>query len=314
MIVLTEYQKTVEIPEALRSYMEQNEVNQAEISRISGVGTAQINHIYQGKITIPNNSAKGYTEIKDKYYIALCNAIKFPLKQEVWKHFNTYNFKQAINRIKASREAKERFTIDGDTGTGKSHACREYMKKYPSETYIVTCSAIENSKEFAKNIAEVVGVSTQGTAGTITKEVIKKLTKNCDDALLIIDEAEHIEKKSGYINIIKSLADGLENKAAFGLVGMGINAILQKGYERNKQNFRQTARRFGLREFFEEDITEDIECICEDLGITSKSAQNWLKNRIKNFGDLEIIIKEAFKESEKTGEIITDRLLKTLHI
>ena len=298
-MILNEYQKTTEIPEALRRYMEETGHTQADISRVSGVGASYLNHIAQGKMIVSNKN--GGSEIKDKYYLMLCEAIQYPLKQEVWRHFNTYNFKQSINRIKSARTEKLRFTIDGDTGAGKTHACREYQKKYPKETYIVTCSAIENSKEFAKNIAEAVDVSTIGTAGTIIKEVIKKLTKQCDNALLIIDEAEHIEKKSGYINIIKALADGLENKVAFGLVGMDINKILQNGYERNKQNFRQT-------------ITEDIENICEDLGITSKNAQNWLKNRIKNFGDLEIIIKEAFKEAEKTNEPITDKLLKTLEL
>ena len=311
-MILNEYQKTTEIPEALRRYMEETGHTQADISRVSGVGASYLNHIAQGKMIVSNKN--GGSEIKDKYYLMLCEAIQYPLKQEVWRHFNTYNFKQSINRIKSARTEKLRFTIDGDTGAGKTHACREYQKKYPKETYIVTCSAIENSKEFAKNIAEAVDVSTIGTAGTIIKEVIKKLTKQCDNALLIIDEAEHIEKKSGYINIIKALADGLENKVAFGLVGMDINKILQNGYERNKQNFRQTARRFNLREKLDNDITEDIENICEDLGITSKNAQNWLKNRIKNFGDLEIIIKEAFKEAEKTNEPITDKLLKTLEL
>ena len=311
-MILNEYQKTTEIPAALRRYMEETGHTQADISRVSGVGASYLNHIAQGKMIVSNKN--GGSEIKDKYYLMLCEAIQYPLKQEVWRHFNTYNFKQSINRIKSARTEKLRFTIDGDTGAGKTHACREYQKKYPKETYIVTCSAIENSKEFAKNIAEAVDVSTIGTAGTIIKEVIKKLTKQCDNALLIIDEAEHIEKKSGYINIIKALADGLENKVAFGLVGMDINKILQNGYERNKQNFRQTARRFNLREKFDNDITEDIENICEDLGITSKNAQNWLKNRIKNFGDLEIIIKEAFKEAEKTNEPITDKLLKTLEL
>ena len=311
-MILNEYQKTTEIPEALRRYMEETGHTQADISRVSGVGASYLNHIAQGKMIVSNKN--GGSEIKDKYYLMLCEAIQYPLKQEVWRHFNTYNFKQSINRIKSARTEKLRFTIDGDTGAGKTHACREYQKKYPKETYIVTCSAIENYKEFAKNIAEAVDVSTIGTAGTIIKEVIKKLTKQCNNALLIIDEAEHIEKKSGYINIIKALADGLENKVAFGLVGMDINKILQNGYERNKQNFRQTARRFNLREKFDNDITEDIENICEDLGITSKNAQNWLKNRIKNFGDLEIIIKEAFKEAEKTNEPITDKLLKTLEL
>ena len=311
-MILNEYQKTTEIPEALRRYMEETGHTQADISRVSGVGASYLNHIAQGKMIVSNKN--GGSEIKDKYYLMLCEAIQYPLKQEVWRHFNTYNFKQSINRIKSARTEKLRFTIDGDTGAGKTHACREYQKKYPKETYIVTCSAIENSKEFAKNIAEAVDVSTIGTAGTIIKEVIKKLTKQCDNALLIIDEAEHIEKKSGYINIIKALADGLENKVAFGLVGMDINKILQSGYERNKQNFRQTARRFNLREKFDNDITEDIENICEDLGITSQNAQNWLTNRLTNFGDLEIIIKEAFKEAEKTNEPITDKLLKTLEL
>ena len=310
-MILNEYQKSTEIPEAFRKYMEETGHTQADISRVSGVGTSYLNHIAQGKMIVPNKN--GGSVINDKYYIALCKAINFSLKQEVWRHFNTYNFKQSINRIKSARAENLRFTIDGDTGAGKTHACREYKKNYPKDPYIVTCSAIENSKEFAKNIAETVEVSILGTAGKIIKEVIKKLTK-CENALLIIDEAEHIEKKSGYINIIKALADGLENKVAFGLVGMDINKILQNGYDRNKQNFRQTTRRFNLREKFDNDIIEDIERICEDLGITNKNAQNWLKNRIKNFGDLEIIIKEAFKESEKTGEPITDRLLKTLEL
>ena len=252
-MILNEYQKTTEIPEALRRYMEETGHTKADISRVCGVGASYLNHIAQVKMIVSNKN--GGSEIKDKYYLMLCEAIQYPLKQEVWRHFNTYNFKQSINRIKSARTEKLRFTIDGDTGAGKTHACREYQKKYPKETYIVTCSAIENSKEFAKNIAEAVDVSTIGTAGTIIKEVIKKLTKQCDNALLIIDEAEHIEKKSGYINIIKALADGLENKVAFGLVGMDINKILQNGYERNKQNFRQTARRFNLREKFDNYIT-----------------------------------------------------------
>lgn len=259
-MILNEYQKSTEIPEAFRKYMEETGHTQADISRVSGVGTSYLNHIAQGKMIVPNKN--GGSVINDKYYIALCKAINFSLKQEVWRHFNTYNYKQSINRIKSARAEHLRFTIDGDTGAGKTHACREYKKNYPKDTYIVTCSAIENSKEFAKNIAETVEVSTLGTAGKIIKEVIKKLTK-CENALLIIDEAEHIEKKSGYINIIKALADGLENKVAFGLVGMDINKILQNGYDRNKQNFRQTARRFNLREKFDNDIIEDIVRIWE---------------------------------------------------
>lgn len=135
----------------------------------------------------------------------------------------------------------------------------------------------------------------------------------CDNPILIIDEAEHIGKKTGYINIIKTLADGLDGKVGFLLVGMGINEILKKGYERNKQNFRQTARRFGRRENLITDITEDIDKICSTLEL-SQTVANWLKKRVQNFGDLEIIIKDAFAEAEKSNQAVNVELLNTLYI
>ena len=305
MTKLTEFQKLTIIPQQIAKYFENTGGNQAQLSRDSKVGEAYISQIMQGKTHI------GSTEIKDKYYVDLCKAIGYQLKMEVWRHFNTQNFKQMIPTIMESRVEKERFTIDGDTGSGKSHACREYKMKFPMRTYVVTCSAVENSKEFAKNIAEVVGVDSFGTAGTIIKKVIDKLKKE-DDVILIIDEAEHIGKKSGYIHVIKSLADGLDRTVSVGLVGMGINKILQDGYEKNKQNFRQTSRRFCNRELLETSIQEDVYKTCEELGLKEESVKKWFANRVRNFGELEVYIKKAFKEAAKSGDKITVSFLNTL--
>lgn len=305
MTKLTEFQKLTTIPQEINRYFTETGGNQAQLSRDSKVGEAYVSQIMQGKTHI------GTTAIKDKYYMDLCRTIGFALKIEVWRHFNTQNFKHIIPKIEENRREKERFTIDGDTGTGKSHALKKYKIKFPVETYVVTCSAVENSKEFAKNIAEVVGVETFGTAGTIIKKVVKKLLSE-DDAILLIDEAEHIGKKSGYVNIIKSLADGLERKVSFGIVGMGINKILVDGYEKNKQNFRQTARRFCNRETLESNIREDIMKTCEEIGISEESVKNWFANRVRNFGELEVYIRKTFKEAEKSGEKITTKFLSTI--
>lgn len=305
MTKLTEFQKLTTIPQEINRYFTETGGNQAQLSRDSKVGEAYVSQIMQGKTHI------GTTAIKDKYYMDLCRTIGFALKIEVWRHFNTQNFKHIIPKIEENRREKERFTIDGDTGTGKSHALKKYKIKFPVETYVVTCSAVENSKEFAKNIAEVVGVETFGTAGTIIKKVVKKLLSE-DDAILLIDEAEHIGKKSGYVNIIKSLADGLEGKVSFGIVGMGINKILVDGYEKNKQNFRQTARRFCNRETLESNIREDIMKTCEEIGISEEGVKNWFANRVRNFGELEVYIRKTFKEAEKSGEKITTKFLSTI--
>lgn len=305
MTKLTEFQKLTTIPQEINRYFSETGGNQAQLSRDSKVGEAYVSQIMQGKTHI------GTTAIKDKYYIDLCRTIGFTLKIEVWRHFNTQNFKHIIPKIEENRREKERFTIDGDTGTGKSHALKKYKMKFPVGTYLVTCSAIENSKEFAKNIAEVVGVETFGTAGSIIKKVVKKLESE-SDAVLLIDEAEHIGKKSGYVNIIKSLADGLEGKVSFGIVGMGINKILTDGYEKNKQNFRQTARRFCNRETLESNIREDVMKTCEEIGITEENVKNWFANRVRNFGELEVYIRKTFKEAEKSGEKISTKFLSTI--
>lgn len=311
MTKLTDFQKTTTIPDALFRYMDEKKLNKADIGRLSGVSATVLNYVFKRETVIPNQS--GGSEIKDLYYQKLCRAIGFTLKIEVWRHFNTQNFKQIIPAIEENRREKERFTIDGDTGSGKSHALKKYKMKFPVGTYVVTCSAVENSKEFAKNIADIVGVETFGTAGTIIKRVIIKL-ENEADAILMIDEAEHIGRKSGYINIIKSLADGLEGKVSFGMVGMGINKILTDGYEKNKQNFRQTARRFCNRETLETNIREDVYKTCEELGLKEENVKNWIANRVRNFGELEVYIRKIFKEAGKSSEKITVSFLNTLDL
>jgi DNA transposition AAA+ family ATPase len=307
MIKLNDYQKTIEIPQAIRVYLEEKQASQAQLCKSSGVGEAYVSMILQGKTHI------GKTAIKDKYYLNLCSFIGYSLTLEIWRHFNTQNFKTIINQLKKVRETKGRLALDGDTGAGKSYACKKYQQKYPTGTYLITCLALENSKEFAINIAEVVGVETYGTAGRIIKRVVKKLLKE-DNPILIIDESEHIDKKSGYINIIKSLADLLEGKVPIVLIGMDISNILQKKwYDRNKQVFKQTARRFSKRVKCSETITRDVEMICEELGVTNKPAQKWLMNRIKNFGELMELLVAAIEEAAKIKEPVTIKLLNSIY-
>lgn len=308
--MLNDLQKTKLIPEAILNYMTVNNVSKAELSRVSKVETTKMNYICKGETVVPNQN--GGTEIKDKYYIAICNIIGFQLEdQKKWRHFNTDNFKAIISQIKEIRENKDRGTVDGDTGAGKSYGCEMYQKRFPHNTFLVKCDPIENSKEFARSLAEVVRVEDHGTAGAIIKRVCNKLL-SLDDVLLIIDESEHIKSKSGYINIIKSLADRLENKVSLVLCGMDINDILQKASDKHKQNFRQSARRFSNRMKCYEDISADVKKIATELGFNAHCA-NWLALRMKNFGELKVIVTAALQESEKSQEPITITLLESLY-
>lgn len=302
---LSSHQKT-EIANKLKEYLSEKELSQAQFCKISDIGEAYVSHIIQGKNKI------GKTEIKDKYYLSICKAIDYTIDIKIWRHFNTDNFKMMINKLKWARANAERLVLDGDTGAGKSYTCKKYKQVYPVNTFLIKCDPNDNCKEFSKSIAEEVGVETYGTTSAIIKRVCKKLL-TLENACIIIDEAEHVEKKLGYINIFKSMADKLEDEVPFVIVGMDIIKILKKGYEKRKQNFRQTARRFSKRERCDEDIREDIYKICEELGIKNKPVQNFLANRIKNFGELKAIIVDAIEEATKTNKPVSLQLVKTLY-
>lgn len=302
---LIDYQKLTEIPQAIRRYLDEKNISQSQLAKNAGVGEAYVTQILSGKTHI------GKTQIKDKYYLDLSKSVGYNVEIQKWRHFNTLNFQMQYTSVKKARTHKTRLVIDGDTGSGKSYFCEAYKKINPNNTFVVKCLAVENSKEFAKNIAGVVGAKQTGTAGEIVKNIANKLC-SLEDAVLLIDEAEHIGNKSGYINIIKSLADLLEDKVAFVLIGMGISGILQRGFDRNKQNFRQTARRFAKRVQCLDDIQQDIRNICNELSITNKHVQNWLTNRIHNFGELKTLLLDAMDESEKTGLAITTQMLNEL--
>lgn len=310
--MLTNEQKTILIPEAVERFMaEKGGMTQPELARISGVGVSYIHYILKRETVIPNQS--GGTAIKPKYYERLAECVGLKLNDAPsWKHFHTQNFRAIIEQIEEVRAEKGRGTIDGDTGSGKSHSLKMYQKANPTNTFIVKCFADENAKEFAINIAETVGEKTHGTAGAIIKRVCKKLN-SMDHAILIIDEAEHIKSRSGYINIVKSLADRLEGITSLMLCGMEINDILQKSSDRHKQNFRQTARRFSKRMRCSEDITEDIRCIAQEYDFSPACAE-WLCKRMRNFGELEYMVTSVLKESRLINKPVSVALLNSFYI
>lgn len=127
MTKLSIFQKTEQIPVAVERYMENTGAKQPDVAKISGVGLTYVNQILQRKTHI------GKTAIKDVYYLGLAKAIGLDIRVSYWQHFDTANFQQIINKIKEVRESGERATIDGDTGSGKTHALRQYITRYPQQ-------------------------------------------------------------------------------------------------------------------------------------------------------------------------------------
>lgn len=304
MTKLTQIQRTKEIPEAMQRFLDERGVKQPEIVRLSGVNKATVNLIGRG---IEYN---GSTLIADKYYEKIAHAIGYKLEKAYWQHFNTFNFKQAILTFENARKNKERRGIDGDTGLGKSYAAQAYKMKYPKIVTLVKCDEVANTKEFVISLAEQLNAPAIGTKNRILKEVVKKL-KDKEEAFLIIDEFEN--SKKGIIPVIKYLADELEGVVPVVVLGIDVEKMLSKNAAKRKQGFIQVNRRWSFGwTFFNPDISEDIQKICDTVGIESKNVVNWLNARVRDFDSLKNIITAALIESEKSNEPITTELLTEL--
>jgi transcriptional regulator with XRE-family HTH domain len=306
MAKLTQIQKLDLIPSAIEAYLSENSTTQVALAKLAGIDKAYVNQIAK------SNEFIGKAKIADKYYEAISLAIGYKLEKTYWQHFNTFNFKQSIITFENAREKKIRLGVDGDTGLGKSYAADMYKRKFPTQVFLVKCSGIENSKEFAINLATEVGVTTTGTKGAIIKRVCEKIKNLGDNPMLIIDEFEN--SKAGNIPTVKTIADELQGYAAVVVIGIDVQKMLKKGSESRKNGFIQTNRRwsFGWTNL-DPSIAEDIARICEELGITNKPAINWLISRVKDFGSLNNICTTALEEAEISGQEVTISLLNELY-
>jgi hypothetical protein len=130
--------------------------------------------------------------------------------------------------------------------------------------------------------------------------------------MLIVDEFEN--SKAGNIPTIKTIADELEGFAAVVVIGIDVQKMLTKGAERRKNGFVQTNRRWSFSwTYFDPSIAEDIELICNEIGITNKPAQNWLKTRVRDIDSLKNVCVAALEEAEKTETEVTISLLNELY-
>lgn len=306
MANLTQKQKTEVIPAAIARYFNENNANQVALAQLAGIDKTYVNQIAQGKTHI------GSTEIKDKYYKAIARAIGLKIVPEYWQHFNTWNFKQGILALEKAKANKERVGIDGDTGLGKTYLSTVFKRKYAKTVILVKCSGIENSKEFAVNFATACGADTIGTKGKLIKNACTKIRQMDGDMLVIIDEFEN--SKAGNIPTIKAIADELEGHAGVAVIGIDVQKMLEKTAQRRKQGFIQVNRRWSFAwTKLDGDISDDILQICQALGITVKSAQNWLMSRVHDFDSLKNICTAALEEAEKSGRPVNAELLNELY-
>lgn len=287
-------------------------LSQAKLAKMANISSAYMSAMMNGQynaMKVGNNTVV----IPDTYFHDLARAIGHEVDNKHWRHFDFNNFKAAIVAIETAVQTGLPVCISGNTGHGKSYVLDYYLLENPEESYRVDCAGDMTAKSFMEELADVVGVSREGSRLKIRKAITKKLSRDTNPKLFI-DESEFL-KLSNY-DAIKSLMSDLKGICPVIIVGAnGYGRFLQKMKDKERTPFPQILRRIkegcGVTEL-ENLSKEEVSAYCGLFGIDKKSIVNAIFHSVSNEGELCGLVRKFLNEIDETGEPMSEELLNTL--
>ncbi|PIY09747.1 MAG: hypothetical protein COZ18_07380 [Flexibacter sp. CG_4_10_14_3_um_filter_32_15] len=164
----------------------------------------------------------------DTFYIELANIIGFQIEKTYWKHIDTTLYKSIVKTADIARQQKKLIGIDGNTGSGKSHAVEKITKERPGTTALVVADATlyvtKATHNFIQQIYFACGYKEEMKISDMRKKIFDK-AKNTPNFLLIFDETEYLNKQCW--DIIKGIYRELDGQCGFLVCGLGIQKYVE---------------------------------------------------------------------------------------
>jgi len=159
--------------------------------------------------------------------------------------------------------------VVGEAGCGKTTTARLYTEEH-KEVFYILCSEDMKKGDFVREIAQKVGIKTDGHNireiwGLILDDVIQM-----DAPLLIFDEADKLTEPVFHYFI--SMYNKLEDKS--GIIFMSTDYIkkrIERGLRYRKPGYKEFFSRMGRKYFeLEETSATDVYSICVANGLSDK--------------------------------------------
>lgn len=305
--MLTTTDKQALIQQA-QTFISDNNISQNTLAKESAISVAYLSDMMNGKTT----TGKKDTPIADKYYYQLASYIRIELGgTTLAKHIDTDNYTTCVMAFERARKRKVVTCIDGHTGAGKSYAALQYKQMNSKNTFLATCDADMNAKDFMNEVAAAVGlVNMTGTRYEVRKKIVERIRKHTNP-LLIIDESENM-RDANWGSIKRIIDDLIKHFAGITIIGANnFKKGIQNKAAKEKKNFPQINRRLKQGGFFKLQKLEvaDVKEICADYNLTGW--EKILFDYCDNMGELtERII--DIKEEYKRGQNLTHQEIEEI--
>lgn len=300
-----------EIVTALVNYMEEHNMNQADVATRSKVRKEYVSIILKPGSNFMYDAGGSQGFIPSKHFNALADLIGFKLEKEYWQLQPTPQTESILANLSDARNNHLTITLVGETGSGKSYSARLFAAKHPIDTFIVTAGSSDTLNDLINKIVEELNIhSTGNSKSTKIRWIARKMEtlKNYGHKpTIIIDESEYL--KQAALCAMKELYDNLNEFCS--LVFIGTEQIvdnIERLKRRNKSGIPQFHRRikFGLRIL--PNIDRSYKLFLSD--IEDRELKKFCLRNCSNYGELHDVIVPATREADRMQVPLTMELVR----
>lgn len=221
------------------------------------------------------------------------------LFNEVWQ---TKNLLKMMSACIDAKKHQEQIIVDGEKGCGKTFSANYFLKKYPKNTFLVTCASDMNPKQFMYAMGKAVGLDNSNLGGSRLELRVKigERLIGLTDTLLIIDETENAT--NSVIGSLKDLYDYKDLFSKVGIVIIGANNFYEtlelKSRRKNQHSYPQFLSRFGANPVYMDGYEAKVakKIVAEYPQLNDEEVANWIVSHASDYRQLDKLIKRKLSD------------------
>lgn len=297
------------IVDALNQYMVDHDLSANKVASQTAINPAYISAMRSKKYV--TRAGDKDVDIAVKYFEKIANYIGLEIKKTYWSNVPTDQFKNVISILEDAKEFGYTNIIIGETGCGKTHTTRIFVKKNPTDTFMITVGSSDNIGDILDKISELMHIPLNKTKSKKIREIIKHavtLKEVGNKPMIIFDEAEYMKLPA--LCAMKELYDNLSGIASIVLIGTDqLTRNITKLRKKNAEGIPQLYRRikFGIR------VLPAVDKTYKDfLPLIEPGLKRFLLTHCDNYGELHDVLVPAMREADRTSQTLNENFVRTI--
>lgn len=247
------------IRDNLRAYVAKYPSQNKAVGSLKNTSVGTVSNIMNGK----------YENISDEMFRNIASQVGSRTKETGWQIVETSAYQEIRYALDDAQHWRNVTWVVGEAGCGKTTTARLYTEEH-KEVFYILCSEDMKKGDFVREIAQKVGIKTDGHNIREIWSLILDDVIQMDAPLLIFDEADKLTEPVFHYFI--SMYNKLEDKS--GIVFMSTDYIKKRislGLRHQKPGYKEFFSRMGRKYFeLEETTVNDVYSICIANGVQDK--------------------------------------------